>query len=958
MSGRYEKLLARGYSLTSRLMRSLRAFALFSGALSTAFMSGPANSDPAPNPTNFSRITAGAVSTSVPDGVCGVVATVTGGGGASSSAVAGVNGGMGAGGAIIGATFKVLPQQAITGTVASGGVVSTAAVGVSTGGTGASAGGDGGIINSTTIHRGGGGGGSSALIVGGVKLIQAGGGGGGGGSHQVRGFGGSGGFAGIGAGVLAVAVGVNGAVGQQATGTVGGGQGGQVAAGGTAGINSATTVPSPAPWNGSAGLGVASGTGGIGGQDNGTDSGGGGGGGYTGGGGGAATNGDGQSGGGGGGGSSFVAATSPTVAAPIPTAITGAGAAQTVPGPTQGAVGAVTLNWLPCLYTLSIAKSASPTTINTGAKTVWTVVVTNTGPDAMTRGDTVTLTDTLPGPVGTVTPTYKVLSMTTSGGSNADMSSGTITCTGVTVGSTMPASTTCSRPYSAPAAPGAPSGGVRGLNSGESITITYEQIVPNTAACTSITNTAAVLDRTTAGSSTTRSSAASLTINCYDLSITKTVNPTVAGAGNILTWALSVTNIGPAAMNGPVETAANPLVVTDAAPVTNVSGPVAFTSSGPAGACTYTSPTITCPTGLASGQTQTFTFQQTINVAAPTGATISNLASITDPKTGDSNDSQTAAVTLQANLTLIKTVTNDNGGTALPAAYTLIATGPTTITGVTGAAAVTNFPVTAGTYVVSETGATAGYAGTWNCPGVTLTGGNTFSIVAGQGVTCTINNNDIAPTLTLRKISIGGIGTFNFAATNGFGSDAISTVTAGTAAAGATKFLTLGNAATDFTETVTPAYLLNSAPTCTGIGPGGTVTFVSGSTYQLNAAATAIGSTIVCTFTNTKANPQLTILKTPSSTGPFSVGQLVTYTYKVTNSGNVAMAGVAVADTHNGNGVFVGPNNEVMATDVAPFGDTTDASGNNGNWDTIGPGDVVTFTATYTVTQQDIDLRQ
>jgi uncharacterized repeat protein (TIGR01451 family) len=947
--------LARGCRTASRLVRGLRLFTLFSGAISTAFLSGPANSDPAPNPANFSQTTAGAVSTTVPDGVCGVTALVTGGGGASSSAVAGVNGGMGAGGAIIGATFKVLPQQAITGTVASGGIVSTAAAGVSTGGTGAAAGGNGGIINSTTIHRGGGGGGSSALLVAGVKLIQAGGGGGGGASHQVKGFGGAGGFAGIGAGV--VAVGVNGAVGQQGTGTVAGGQGGQTAAGGTPGLNSATTALTLPPWNGSAGLGIGTGTGGIGGQDNGTDSAGGGGGGYTGGGGGAATNGDGQSGGGGGGGSSFVAATSPTVAAPTPTAITGSGAAQSVPGPTLGATGAVTLNWVPCLYTLSIAKSASPTTVNAGAKTVWTVVVTNTGPDAMTRGDTVTLTDTLPGPVGSVTPTYKVLSMTTSGGSNADMSSGAITCTGVSVGSTMPGSTTCSRAYSAPAAPGAPSSGVRGLNSGESITISYEQIFPNTAACTTITNTATVLDRTTAGSSTTRSSSPSLTINCYDLGIAKSVSPTVAGAGNVLTWTVNVTNNGLAAMNGPLETAANPLIVTDAAPITNVSAPTAFTSSGPAGACTYTSPTITCPTGLASGQTQTFTFQQAINVAAPTGATISNLASVTDPKTGDSNDSQTASVTLQANLTLVKTVTNDNGGTAMPTAFTLKATGPSTITGVTGALSITNFPVTAGTYVLSETGATAGYAGTWNCPSITLTGGNTFTIAAGQGVTCTINNNDIAPTLTLRKISLGGIGAFNFNATNGFGSDTISTVTAGTAAVGTTKSLTLGNTATDFTETVTSAYLLNGAPTCTGMGSGGTVTLVSGSTYQLNVAATAIGSNIVCTFTNTKAVPQLSILKTPSTTGPVAAGATVTYTYKITNTGNVAMSAINVTDTHNGSGVFVGVNNEVLLTDVAPLGDSIDG-GSNGTWDILAPGDILTFKATYVVTQNDIDTLQ
>ena len=39
-----------------------------------------------------------------------------------------------------------------------------------------------------------------------------------------------------------------------------------------------------------------------------------------------------------------------------------------------------------------------------------------------------------------------------------------------------------------------------------------------------------------------------------------------------------------------------------------------------------------------------------------------------------------------ATLTLVKTVTNDNGGTAVPTDWTLTATGPTPISGTTGSA--------------------------------------------------------------------------------------------------------------------------------------------------------------------------------------------------------------------------------------------------------------------------------
>jgi uncharacterized repeat protein (TIGR01451 family) len=419
-------------------------------AFTSAVLPGPGYTDPAPNPTTFNQTTSGAVSTTVPDGVCGFVGSVTGAGGASQGIDA-TFGGLGGGGALIGATFKVLPLQAVTGDVGAGGSVATTGTVGPPGGSGTSAGGAGGDINSATVHIGGSGGGSSSISVAGQLLIHAGGGGGGGAAHQAppAGNGGAGGAAGIAAG--AAAAGTNGSVGSQATGIVGGGQGGLTTGGGAGGVNSTTPAR-----NGVVGLGPNPGTGGKGGTDNGTDSGGGGGGGYTGGGGGSATNGDGRTGGGGGGGSSFLRATSPTVTASAPTGISGTAAAGPAAGQTNGPAGAATLTWVPCLYTLNVVKSVATSPVNSGGRVVWTVSVTNTGPDPMTRGDTLTLSDTLPlGPNGAPAPSFKVLSIATSGGANADMASGAITCTGVTVGAAMPSSTTCTRPYSAPSAPGA-----------------------------------------------------------------------------------------------------------------------------------------------------------------------------------------------------------------------------------------------------------------------------------------------------------------------------------------------------------------------------------------------------------------------------------------------------------------------------------------------------------------------
>ena len=105
-----------------------------------------------------------------------------------------------------------------------------------------------------------------------------------------------------------------------------------------------------------------------------------------------------------------------------------------------------------------------------------------------------------------------------------------------------------------------------------------------------------------------------------------------------------------------------------------------------------------------------------------------------------------------AMLTLVKQVVNTNGGTASAGSWTLQAAGPTTISGATGAAAVTSAPVSAGTYTLSESGGPAGYAASvWTCTNSVSV--NDGQIILGNGVstTCTITNNDLAATLTLLK---------------------------------------------------------------------------------------------------------------------------------------------------------------------------------------------------------------
>ncbi len=434
--------------------------------------------NPATGPGIVTKTTTGALAAgTVPDGTCAVRVSASGGGGGSPGY--GGSGGKGGANATIAATFGVLPLQSYGGSVGGGGATNT------TGGIGG-----GGGSSAVSGHQGGGGGGRTVVTLAGQQVVIAGGGGGGGANHSASPIG-NGGNAGTAVGAGVVGAGANGTNGvdNPTTITVEGGRGGQTAAGGAGGTHSTTPA-----LNGAAGGGVGVGTGGNAGPDPNWDGGGGGGAGYTGGGGGAATSASSSfsvTGGGGGGGSSWVAASSPTAAATAPTSISGANGAIAAAG-AAGATGQVSLDWVPCLYNLAMTKTVTPNPVNAGQTATWTIAITNNGPDAMTRGDTVTLGDTLPGP-GT-----SVVSVSTSGGSNTNLTRGTVTCSGVSVGSAMPTSTDCSRAYSAVGGtPESPSGGQRGLDPGETLTIVYTQAFPSSFAPTTLTNTATIQDRPT-----------------------------------------------------------------------------------------------------------------------------------------------------------------------------------------------------------------------------------------------------------------------------------------------------------------------------------------------------------------------------------------------------------------------------------------------------------------------------
>lgn len=125
------------------------------------------------------------------------------------------------------------------------------------------------------------------------------------------------------------------------------------------------------------------------------------------------------------------------------------------------------------------------------------------------------------------------------------------------------------------------------------------------------------------------------------------------------------------------------------------------------------------------------------------------------------------------------------------------------------------------------------------------------------------------------------------------------------------------------------------------------------------ASVTAPDDTATTTISG---GPVLTISKVASAPGFITgnvqeapVGTVVTYTYVITNAGNVTLDDILVSDVHGGSGPPPVPANEALTADNGTIGDSTDAVSNNGVWSTLSPGDEISFSDQYIITQLDVD---
>ena len=269
---------------------------------------------------------------------------------------------------------------------------------------------------------------------------------------------------------------------------------------------------------------------------------------------------------------------------------------------------------------------------------------------------------------------------------------------------------------------------------------------------------------------------------------------------------------------------------------------------------------------------------------------------------------------VQPQLTVIKTVINDNGGTAVASDFTMdvMGTNPS-LASFPGDAAGTTITLDAGPYSVTETGP-AGYTPSQsaNCNGV---------IAAGQSLTCTFTNDDIPPAmLTVIKTVINDDG--GTAVASDFTMDVIGTNPSLASfpgdAAGTT--ITLDAGPFSVTETGPAGYTPSQSANCNGV--------------------IAAGQSLTCTFTNDDIPPALlTVIKTViNDDGGTAVASDFTMDVIGTNPSLASFPGNAAGTTIT---LEAGP---FSVTETGPAGYTASQSANCNGVIAAGQSLTCTFT--------------
>jgi uncharacterized repeat protein (TIGR01451 family) len=283
---------------------------------------------------------------------------------------------------------------------------------------------------------------------------------------------------------------------------------------------------------------------------------------------------------------------------------------------------------------ISVTKTADQGTIDAGDTAAFTIVVTNNGPGT---ANNVTVNDPLPAGVAwVIDPPVTGCSIT----------SGTLSCTFPT------------------------------LDEGASKTI-HISGVTDAQDCGTLSNTATVAADNEGSDQTDNSDTATITVNCPDLTITKTADNASVNAGSDIGFTVTLTNTGAGDATG--------VSISDALPGgTGVDWSI--DSNTPASSCSITgtapTQTLSCgPATVASGGS--ITVHVTSHTTSASCGTYDNTASFTSTNGGTGSDTATITVNCP-DLTITKTADNAsvNAGSDIGFTVTLTNTGAGDATGV------------------------------------------------------------------------------------------------------------------------------------------------------------------------------------------------------------------------------------------------------------------------------------
>jgi gliding motility-associated-like protein/uncharacterized repeat protein (TIGR01451 family) len=401
-------------------------------------------------------------------------------------------------------------------------------------------------------------------------------------------------------------------------------------------------------------------------------------------------------------------------------------------------------------------------------------------------------------------------------------------------------------------------------------------------------------------------------IQSPSIAITKTADPaTYDAVGQTITYTIIVTNTGNVTLTG--------ITVTD--PLTGLSVTVA--SLAPGDSETFTETYIITQTDLDAGQVDN---TATASGTAPDGSTV-----------GDSDDETVTAIQSPA-IAITKTAdptTYDNVGEIIT--YTLVVTntGNVTLTDVTVTDPLTGLSVTVASLAPGDSET---FTETYTITQADMDGGSVLNTATATGEApdgSTVNDSDDETVTAIQDPAIEVVKTADTATY-----DSVGDVITYTIVVTNTGDVTLTNI-----QVTDP--LTGMSVTVASLAPGDSETFTE--TYTITQAdldagqvvntATASGtapdgSTVDDSDQETVTaiqSPAIAITKTADPATYDAVGQTITYTLVVTNTGNVTLTGITVTDPLTGLSVTVA---------------------------SLAPGDSETFTETYIITQTDLDAGQ